>query len=98
MNEEQAKLITDVDTKKLLEERQKAREIIHEIIKFGVTEQQKLLIIKFIGEHIEDYKLMQLVTWFADEILNLNNNVAETKLAALRDAAITKIGLISYNA
>jgi hypothetical protein len=59
-----------------------------------VTEQQKLMIIKFLGEHIEDYKIMQLLTWFADELLMLNDDVGEAKLAELRQAACLRLGLI----
>lgn len=89
--------ITEIDPSALnasIAERQKAREIVHEVIKFGVTERQKLMIVKFLGEHIEDYKIMQLLTWLADELLMLNDDVTEAKLAELRQAACLRLGLM----
>jgi len=48
-----------VKLEKLAREKQKAREIVSEIVKFGVTEQQKLDIIFNLSMTLENNKLMK---------------------------------------
>jgi hypothetical protein len=48
-----------VKLEKLAKEKQKAREIVSEIVKFGVTEQQKLDIIFNLSMTLENNKLMK---------------------------------------
>ena len=60
-----------VKLEKLAREKQKAREIVSEIVKFGVTEQQKLDIIFNLSMTLENNKLMK-------DISKLLKNYRET--------------------
>lgn len=63
-----AKLYGQTSEEKLLQEKQRVREIVNEILDFGISERQKYQLIKLMGDNLESYHHMKLVTWLVDEM------------------------------
>jgi biotin synthase-related radical SAM superfamily protein len=55
-------------TERLVEEKIRSREIVKEILDFGVTQRQLYQLIKLLAENLESYRHMQLITWLIDEL------------------------------
>lgn len=62
------KLYGQTAEEKLLKEKQRSREIVREILEFGVSERQKYQLIKLLADNLESYHHMKLITWLVDEI------------------------------
>lgn len=62
------KLYGKTSTEKLLEEKQRSREIVKEILEFGISERQMYQIMKLLAENLENYHHMMLITWLLDSV------------------------------
>jgi hypothetical protein len=62
------KLYGETAEEKLLREKQQCREIVKEILDFGISERQKYQLIKLIAENLENYFHMKKVIEIIDEL------------------------------
>lgn len=62
------KLYGSTPEERLLAEKQESREIVREVLDHGISERQKYQILKLLGDNLENYFHMQLVTWLVDEL------------------------------
>lgn len=62
------KLYGKTTEEKLLEEKHASRQIVKEVLDYGINERQKYQIIKLLAENLESYTHMQLLTWMVDEL------------------------------
>jgi hypothetical protein len=62
------KLYGETAEEKLLREKQQCREIVKEILDFGISERQKYQLIKLIAENLENYFHMKKVIEVIDEL------------------------------
>ena len=67
----------DTNTTRLFQERHQCREIIGEIMKFGVSENQKVRIIYLLSLELENNDLMKEIVSICKE--RLDDNVEEDK-------------------
>lgn len=77
----------------LVGERHVARHIAQEVVNYGVSERQKLAVIKCLAEQLEDFELMKLLCWFIDEAEHVRFG-DHMKLAELRASACSRMDLI----
>lgn len=62
------KLYGTTSEERLLKEKQGSREIVKEILDFGITDRQKYQIVKLLAENFDNYLHMQVTTWLINEL------------------------------
>lgn len=74
------------DQEKLLAERQHSREIVAEVLNFGVSDRQLYQLIELLAMNIEDHVAMQRITTLVNELMPVDktwNDIKETSAERL---------------
>ena len=88
-------MMQECSNDKIIAERHQAREITQEILNYGVSEDQKFTLIRLLAEQLENYTLMQLLTWFIDKLETTElSTLSDQKIAELRSAACTRMNIV----